>query len=113
MPYFKKALTAWNSDRFDQVFQQEFQQLALDDLPLQAALNSGSYALADDLKLSLHKTLELEDCYQINAGLFFSSVIAGCNCADDPTPVEAQPEYCELQIQLDKQTGQAKISLVS
>ncbi len=41
----------------------------------------------------------------IKAGVFYSGVIAGCSCADDPTPVDEITEYCDLWIELDRQDG--------
>ena len=43
-------------------------------------------------------------------GVFFHGVIAGCSCADDPTPVEPQQEYCELELAIDRSTGAVTIS---
>jgi hypothetical protein len=40
-------------------------------------------------------------------GVFFSGIDAGCSCADDPTPVEAQQEYCELEVDIDQATAAA------
>jgi len=34
----------------------------------------------------------------INIGVFYHSLIAGCNCADDPTPVDKINEYLTLNI---------------
>jgi hypothetical protein len=42
-------------------------------------------------------------------GVFFSGIVAGCRCADDPTPVEPQDEYCEFQFEIDRATDRAAI----
>ena len=49
-----------------------------------------------------------------NSGYMFfdTSLIAGCSCADDPTPVEPQPEYCEVELQIEKATGLTAIVFV-
>jgi hypothetical protein len=44
-------------------------------------------------------------------GVFFHGIIAGCSCADDPTPLEPQQEYCELELTIDRHTGAVTISL--
>jgi hypothetical protein len=46
------------------------------------------------------------------AGIFFQGILSGCSCADDPTPVEEQSEYCELVFNIDKQTAQATVTLI-
>lgn len=47
------------------------------------------------------------------AGIFYTGVIAGCSCADDPTPVDEQNEYCDVRVDIDKQTGEATIALLT
>ena len=48
----------------------------------------------------------------MNAGIFYRSVIGGCSCADDPTPVDEQAEYCEVVVEIDKVTAEAKVTLL-
>jgi hypothetical protein len=45
-------------------------------------------------------------------GIFFSGIVAGCSCADDPTPVEPQNEYCELRFEIARATGEATVSQI-
>ena len=54
------------------------------------------------------------DAAQIHAkvGIFFGGILAGCSCADDPTPVEPQTEYCELLLTLDRTSGKAAVELI-
>jgi hypothetical protein len=44
-------------------------------------------------------------------GVFYAGLIAGCSCADDPTPPEAQNEYCELAVAIDPTTAEAEVTL--
>jgi len=48
----------------------------------------------------------------LRIGVFYRGIIAGCSCADDPTPVEPVNEYCELNLRLDKSTAMATVSPV-
>jgi len=82
-----KALGAWNSPAFPAVLQQEIEQLDAGSLPLQQGLSQGSYASHEGLSVMLISTSELPDCIRARAGIHFTGFIAGCNCADDPTPV--------------------------
>lgn len=43
-------------------------------------------------------------------GVFFTGIIAGCSCADDPTPVDTQNEYCELRLTIAKATAEAAVT---
>ena len=31
---------------------------------------------------------------RVKAGIFYTGIIAGCSCADDPTPIDELNEYC-------------------
>jgi hypothetical protein len=43
-------------------------------------------------------------------GIFYAGIITGCNCADDPTPVEAQKKYCEIHLTIDRTNAAANIA---
>jgi len=107
-----ESLNAWHSDAFKQTLKDEICSLNPDLLPLQEGLQHSSYAIADNLAVMIIKTEENRDTLQIKIGLFYSGVIAGCNCADDPTPVDEITEYCDALISINKQTAEATICLV-
>ncbi|WP_455219156.1 hypothetical protein, partial [Kaarinaea lacus] len=46
------------------------------------------------------------------AGIFYKSMITGCSCADDPTPVDEHAEYCELLLDIDKTTADTTVTLL-
>ncbi|WP_296802845.1 hypothetical protein [Thiolapillus sp.] len=48
----------------------------------------------------------------VRAGLFYTGIIAGCSCADDPGPVEEQNEYCEISVTIGKHSGKASLTLI-
>ena len=79
-------------------------------LPLQQCMRQCNYVLElrpDILVLGMD---DFAEEMQIRIGVFFSGIIAGCSCADDPTPVEPLTEYCELLLRMDKQTGYITIN---
>jgi hypothetical protein len=108
----KKSLAAWQTTGFGATFKNEVKQLNPDLLPLQEGLNQSSYAKGDALAINLLGATELADCIQITAGLFYTGIIAGCSCADDPTPVDEINEYCEVRFDIDKQSGEATVTLL-
>mgnify|MGYP006935314309 CR=1 FL=1 len=112
MTQFKKSLSAWNSQQFDEIFKQEVLGLTLDELPLQQGLVHGSYAISDDLGVMVNQRQEDDTSVLVVTGIFYKSVIAGCNCADDPTPVDTLNEYCELSFRIDKKTANTEIELL-
>jgi len=55
---------------------------------------------------------EEADFIHAKVGIFYSGIIAGCSCADDPTPISELNEYCEVQLAIDKNTAEATVTLV-
>ena len=102
---FQESLNAWSQDNFKRVLNQQLMQLSLDQLPLQAALSLGSIATLDNLQFTINSTELHEESLNIGLGVFFSSIIAGCNCSDDPSPVDLINEYCELHLIINRSTG--------
>ncbi len=80
-------------------------------LPLQQGLSGSSVALDDELQVVMLSTRVEKDAIEARAGLFYTGVIAGCSCADDPTPMDRVNEYCEIDIRINRETGEARISL--
>lgn len=114
MPRFSlpRTLSAWNTAGFGETFRHEVEQLDADLLPLQQGL-SGTSSVADEpFKVILIRATEAGGCIRVKAGVFYAGMLGGCSCADDPTPLEAQPEYCELWFEIDKHSGEARVGLV-
>lgn len=104
--YLQDTLRAWNTPEFEAVFKRELS--AANTLPLQNYLSYGSVALADSLKIMVLKSWDDDAAIHIKTGVFFSSIITGCQCADDPTPLDELPEYAEVEVVIDKHTGEAR-----
>lgn len=106
-----RSVGAWGSPDFPDVLKTELKQLKIDQLPLQKAISLGSYVLDEPISVVNVDAEERGERIQVRAGIFFQTVIAGCNCADDPTPVEKINEYCEIMLSLDKNTALASVDL--
>jgi len=108
----KELLLEWGKKSFDDSFKLTVQKLTVKELPLQKGLTQSSIAIDDNLNVVvLDKNLE-NGFVKVKAGIFFSGVIAGCNCSDDPSPVDLQNEYCEVLFSIDDQTGNTKVDLL-
>lgn len=105
-----ESLKAWNSPDFKAVLKREIALLG-GRLPLQQGLSRSSYALDDAIEAVVQQVSETAEGIYARVGIFYSGIVAGCSCADDPTPVEAQPEYCELDVAIDKATARATVTL--
>lgn len=106
-----QALRAWGSPQFEAVLKQEIAQFA-DQLPLQQGLSTGNYVTADPITVSIIGVADLEKVIRVSAGIFYQSVIGGCSCADDPTPVSEINEYCVVQLDIDRVTAATAVALV-
>ena len=106
------SLLAWDTDAFNNIFIKEISALDENTLPLQQGLLYSSYANGNNLTATVLNKSSDENRLFIKAGLFYTGVIAGCNCADDPTPVDENNEYCEVLFTIDKETAAASVSLI-
>lgn len=106
------SLLAWNSESFKAVIKQELCSIDANLLPLQEGLRYSSMANTDSLSISILNAEDDEQQILVKAGLFYTGIIAGCNCADDPTPVDENNEYCEVLFGINKQTAETTVTLV-
>lgn len=112
MPRLEKALRAWNTPDFNAVLKDEIEHLDAASLPLQQGLSQGSYASTDGISVMIIRTSEDPRFIHATTGIHFTGIIAGCNCADDPTPVEGHAEYCEVRFDIDRRTAETTVSLL-
>lgn len=112
MPRLHKSLHAFGDSTFEKTLKNEIEQLDAKLLPLQQGLSAGGYALYDSFKVMIIGVSEHNNYLQVKAGIFYRGVIAGCSCADDPSPTDVTTEYCEVLFEIDRGTGEASVSLV-
>ena len=109
----KNIADAWGTDNVDATLKNTLENMSVKELPLQKGLSSSNIALDNNIKaVILHKDTHAT-VINIKVGLFYTGVIAGCSCADDPGPVDEQTEYCEVMLSINKQTGDTKINLLT
>ena len=105
------ALRAWSSPEFEAVLKHEIGQLDAAQLPLQQGLKTSSQALDDAFTAMILSFAEVPGYIHAKVGIFYCGLITGCSCADDPTPIEPQNEYCELTFAIDKSTAETSVTL--
>jgi hypothetical protein len=105
-------LQAWGTPAFRDTLKAEIACLGPADLPLQQGLAGSSYATDTPPQAVILSATDEGDCLRVKAGLFYAGIIAGCSCADDPTPVDEQTEYCEVLLEIDKASGETKVTLL-
>jgi hypothetical protein len=110
---FTDALHAWGTPEFSAILKQAIEQMTGEQLPLQQGLTSSSHALDDKLEAVIISVVDEGRFVRARAGIFYTGIIAGCNCADDPSPVNEEREYCEVQLDIDKSTAVTTIILLA
>ncbi len=107
-----KALDAWGTPDFKEVLKREIEQLGASQLPLQQGLSTGSHAVDSKLGAMIISVSEDANVIHAKAGIFYTGIITGCSCADDPSPVDENAEYCEVQLDINKSTAETSVVLL-
>lgn len=108
-----KSLNAWGTPAFRDVIKQEIERLDASHLPLQQGLSASSHVTERPFQAMIIDASEEADRIRVKAGVFYTGVIAGCSCADDPTPVDEQNEYCVVQFGIDRITAETTVTLLA
>jgi hypothetical protein len=108
-----ESLNAWGTSGFEDILKSEVEQIEPDQLPLQQGLSISSYVTDNQRTVLVLSVADDAGFIRVTAGIFYSGIIAGCSCADDPTPVDEQNEYCEVQIEISKKTAEATVALLA
>jgi hypothetical protein len=111
MPSLMRSLAAWGTPAFEAVLKEEIAQLGVAALPLQQGLSTGSTSLDTSLSTMILRVTEAPHAICVRAGIFYTSIVSGCSCADDPTPIEEDSEYCEVELEIDRHSGKARVTL--
>ena len=112
MIQFRETIEQWGTAAFNHLLKKDISALNGSQLPLQQGLSLSSVALDDQLDVILLKVSEVNGEVHVKSGVFYTGIIAGCSCSDDPSPTDRQNEYCEMLFKIDKQTGAASVALL-
>ena len=105
------SLEAWGTAGFETALKQELQKLDHDMLPLQEGLEQSSHVSDAKINIVILRTSEARDSICVKAGVFYAGIIAGSCCADDPTPISENTEYCEVLFTINKTTAETVVTL--
>jgi hypothetical protein len=106
------ALHAWGRPGFNDVLKHEIEQLDAAVLPLQQGLARSSHVTDRPFQAMIIGVHEETRLIRVKAGIFYTGIIAGCSCADDPTPIDEINEYCVVQLDIDRTTADATVTLL-
>ena len=105
----QESAAAWGSDRFETALKAELRRLDREALPLVAAMSRGSHVAETPIDPVVLHSEEADGMLRVKVGIFFASINAGSCCADDPTPLCEENEYCEIVLTIDPRSGDARI----
>ena len=105
-------LHAWGTPDFEVTLKDEIQKIDPELLPLQKGLSQSSYVCDGDISVLILNVTETANDIVAKTGIFYTGIIAGSCCADDPTPVDEQVEYCELEFKINKLSAETTVSLL-
>jgi hypothetical protein len=100
---------AWKTSRFNETLKCELQALDSASLPLQQNLTLSSCVSDEPFTVMVIQSQEESGFILAKIAVMYSGIEAGCNCADDPTPIDTHAEYCELMVSIDKNSTEATI----
>ena len=113
MTRLPKSLNAWGTPEFKEILKREIEQLDAGNFPLQQGLSASSHVTDRPFQAMIIGASEEAGLIRVKAGIFYTGVIAGCNCADDPSPVDEQNEYCVVQLIIDRMTAETTVTLLA
>jgi len=113
MIHLTAALNAWGTPAFEEIFKQAIMQMDVALLPLQQALAQSSYTDGAKRSVTILAVTDEAGLVRVKAGIFYTGIIPGCSCADDPTPMSEISEYCEVLFEIDKITAETRLTLLT
>jgi hypothetical protein len=102
------SLRTWNTAAFAGTLKADILALGAGVLPLHEAAAGGCID-EGDIEITVLGSSDSATEIHANVGIFFSEVIAGCSCGDEPSVSNA---YCELRVSIDKGSGQARFEVI-
>jgi hypothetical protein len=113
---FTKLAKNWNSPDFENSLKHIVESLdptqKLLHGPLQQGLSHGDYVAEDKIKAMIIKVAMIDKMIEAKLGIFYTSLLTGCHCSDDPTPDNVYNEYCELQFVINPEDDHIQVTLL-
>ena len=93
-----EAVASTDSSVAAAMLKQELEQVDGLSLPLQQGLTRSSYTDGENFGVTILSVQRDSEGLHAKAGILYQGIIAGCSCADDPTPQSTVDEYCEIEL---------------
>jgi len=106
----KSVLSSWGADDFSVLLTNSIGALPDNSLPLQQGISQGDMASERPEKITIMNSDENDVQIIVKLGVFFTEIISGCSCGDEP---ESLNGYCEMELTIDKQSGDARFQVTA
>jgi hypothetical protein len=103
------ALVFRDTGEFPMRLKHAIEALDAGHMPLHQCVNQGGQVDASDMAVTVLDVTEVRDDIRARIGVFFTEVVGGCSCGDEPFE---QPVYCELGVTIDRQSGDAVFNVI-
>lgn len=110
MVQLPNSLRDWNTDAFEKSLKAEIECFRQDVLPLKDAIEDLNSVNDSDLGATFISATDDEKAILAKVGVYFAEVVSCCSCGEG-SPIEEA--YCEMDIRIDKTTGEAQFSVGS
>lgn len=110
MAVMPRSLQAWGSDNFHDTFKAEMEGFRQDVLPLRQTVGEGNSVYDGDLGVVVNGVDDDAESITVKAGVFFAEIVSCCSCGEGDPIEEA---YCELLVNIDKQSGEASFEVLA
>jgi len=109
MAQLPNSLRDWNTDAFEQTLKTEMERFRGGVLPLREAIEDLNSVEDSDLGVTFISAIDGDGAIHAKVGVYFAEVVSCCSCGED-SPIEEA--YCEMDVTIDKSTGDAEFSVV-
>ena len=93
MTNLSHIIKKWHQPNFPGLCKQALEALPSGTLPLEKATTQGGMVDDSNISICILNHRQNEDHFTIKFGVFFTEVIGGCNCHDDPLEANAYGEF--------------------
>ena len=105
---FINSLHDRESNSFSKMLKNEIENFATGTLPLEQGTSQGGYVDDSNITATVLRVSDNQNLIHAHVGIFFTEIVVGCGCGDDPMPINA---YCEMLVMIDKTSGKAEFSI--
>lgn len=98
----------YDSESFSCSLKNYIENLPTNTLPLNQCTTQGGIVDDSNISASILSVSDTEDCIKAKTGVFFTEIVGGCSCGDDPVSLNV---YCEIIVFFNKHTGELQYSI--